>query len=169
MDSDTRNALLTEYTANVELWKHDDSLRQQRNSTFLAVNTVLLSAIAALGAFKTQAAILAAVTCLFSIFGVAVCRVWQDVQLRNAEYVRFRRLQLKAIEARLGELSTFSNTYAAFNEMQTVEFPSTGQVFTVEHGSSESSTSAEGRLPRLLTGLWIVVAVGAPLLAVLQR
>jgi len=90
--------LIQEYQANVELWKHDDNLRQQRNSTFLSMNTIML---VALGTFLniapniTNAAISGF---LISLFGLPICFMWNTVQERNSEYIRFRRFMLRSLE-----------------------------------------------------------------------
>ena len=40
--------LLEEYNVNVEMWKHDDMIRQTRTGNFLNVNTILLVALSAM-------------------------------------------------------------------------------------------------------------------------
>lgn len=115
-------SFLAEYEANVALWQHDDSLRQQRSATFLTVNIVLLTALAALIGLRARPSYLGAIAFVFSVFGVIVSWVWHTVQLRNPEYVRFRRFQLQSIEARLSGLTTFRNTYDAFYKGEEVNF-----------------------------------------------
>ena len=152
-----RDELLAEYEANVALWQHDDSLRQQRNGTFLTVNTVLLTALAAVTALQAPIPYVGAIALVFSVFGVIVCRVWHVVQLRNAEYVRFRRYQLRSIEARLPGLTTFRNTYDAFYQGAEVKFPETGESFRVSTTAQRRSTLSEGLLPVLIGVFWSII------------
>jgi hypothetical protein len=61
---------------------------------------VLLSALAAVIALGAPLRYLGVIAVVFSAFGATVCRVWHVTRARNAEYVRFRRFQLRSIEAR---------------------------------------------------------------------
>ncbi len=153
------HVLLAEYEANVALWQHDDSLRQQRSGTFLTVNTVLLTALGALTALQAPLRYVGVLALVFSVFGMIVCRVWHVVQLRNAEYIRFRRYQLRSIEARLPELTTFTNTYDAFYKGAEVKFPATGDSFRVEMKAQRRSTLSEGLLPVLIGVFWSIVGL----------
>lgn len=154
-----RGSLLAEYEANIALWQHDDSLRQQRSATFLTVSTVLLTALAALTALQAPLGYVGAIALIFSVFGMIVCRVWHVVQLRNAEYVRFRRLQLLSIEARLPGLTTFKNTYEAFYKGAEVRFLAIGDKFSVSTKAKGRSTVSEGLLPLLVGALWLIVGL----------
>jgi hypothetical protein len=42
---DTQNSALEEYKINVDMWKHYDNLRQEKNKTFLTVNTILIATL----------------------------------------------------------------------------------------------------------------------------
>jgi hypothetical protein len=60
--------LLAEYQANVDLWKHDDTLRQERVGNFLNVNAALLAAVGVAAGLKPP---------LKYIGGVGLlCAVW---------------------------------------------------------------------------------------------
>lgn len=37
-----QNSALEEYKINIDMWKHYDNLRQEKNKTFLTVNTILI-------------------------------------------------------------------------------------------------------------------------------
>lgn len=157
MTDDRTSRLLAEYQANVELWKHDDSLRQQRIGNFLTVNTILLVTITAIVGLKPPWDYVAATWLLISVFGLLVCRMWYRVHVRNAEYVRFRRFQLRSIEAELTELTTFTNTYDAFYEYKPVDFPKLEDRFELDEQAKRSSTLSESVLPQLLGGFWTAV------------
>jgi hypothetical protein len=66
-------ALLAEDQANVTLWQHDDMLRQQRTATFLAINTALLTAFAAVTALKVPLLYFGITLLALSPFGIAIC------------------------------------------------------------------------------------------------
>jgi hypothetical protein len=158
-------ALLAEYEANVALWQHDDLLRQQRSSTFLTVNTVLLTAMAALAALQVPLHYLGAMAFVFSLFGMVVSRFWHVVQVRNGEYVRFRRFQLLSIEARLPGLTTFRNTYDAFYGRKEIGFLATEASFSLSKAAQHRSTVSEGRLAIVMGVLWAIIGAGGLVVA----
>ena len=151
--------LIQEYQANVELWKHDDNLRQQRNSTFLSMNTIML---VALGTFLniapniTNAAISGF---LISLFGLPICLMWNTVQERNSEYIRFRRFMLRSLETQLTSLSTFTKQWNALNKFESVQFEGLKDTFTAKRGSRISSTFVEGKLPLVVIIFWSFVFI----------
>ena len=152
--------LLAEYEANIELWKHDDNLRMHQIGTFLNVNTLLLIAISAFVAVNPSIRAAAAALCLVSVFGLPICVMWYQILLRNGEYVRFRRFQLRAIEAQLEDVTTIRNQWKALNECATVSFNGIEDEFTIRRSARRSVTTIENRLPLVLTGFWLLVFVG---------
>ena len=84
-----KESLLAEYEANVALWQHDDSMRQQRSGNFLTVNSILLATLAAVLVLNAAFLYLGIVAILFSVFSVLLSRVWHQVLARNAEYNKF--------------------------------------------------------------------------------
>jgi hypothetical protein len=155
-----RSNLVEEYRANVVLLQHDDNLRQQRAATFLAVNTVLIVAVAALiGSGSSEQAVAGAVIPL-SVLGLATSYIWERIQARNAEYVRFRRAQLSALEARLEGMTTFTRIEAAFYQRLPVELQP-AQTFTLARRARHSSTRVEGLFPLALILFWALVLVAA--------
>lgn len=161
MKQEEETRLLEEYRANVELWKHDDEVRQKRVGNFLTVNSILLVALVALANIKVSFLVLSLGGLLFSIFGFIICLIWHFVQVRNAEYVRFRRFQLRSIEARLPGLSTFTNTYNALYKHEKISFAGIKDTFVVESRAKSRSTVTEGRLPLLIGWFWCVIFFGA--------
>lgn len=161
MATEKTTKLLQEYQANVELWKHDDNLRQQRNGTFLNMNTILL---VALGTFVNIAPTItnAAISgLLISVFGLPICFMWNSVQQRNSEYIRFRRYILRSIEAQLPTLTTFTKQWKALNKHEKIEFQEIKESFTVIRGSKISSTLTEGRLPIVVAVFWSIILISS--------
>jgi hypothetical protein len=151
--------LLEEYRVNVELWKHDDMLRQERNSTFLTATTLLLAVVGIVASGQPRADLLAGAALVAACFGLVVCGIWNRAQRRNAEYVRFRRFQLCEIEDQLADLSTFANTVSALNDHE--EIRGRAGSFSISPKGKKSSTLVEGHLPNAIALLWLGVAVGS--------
>ena len=156
-EPDNQAKLIVEYQANVELWKHDDNLRQQRQTNFLNVNTIMLVGIAAVVGFKPELIEFGITLSIFSCFGLLIAVIWYRVQVRSAEYIRFRRHQLVHIEKQLEVLSTFTNTYRAFYPpYQQVLFDGNAALFEISEKAKSRSTLSEGRLPILLGWFWTI-------------
>ncbi len=162
LDERVQARLLAEYEANVSLWQHDDMLRQQRTANFLVINTGLVTVVGIVAGFKPPTLYLGAIVAFFAIFGLLLCLIWNAVQKRNAEYIRFRRLQLREIEAQLPDMRTFQNIYRAFYQSQTIQCGDTE--FAVNRAARTSSTFSEGRLPMFIGGFWLVAVAIAGVL-----
>jgi len=159
MENNLESKFLEEYKANVELWKHDDNLRQQRTSNFLTTNTILLVALSTLLNIKHDTISLSISAILISIFGLLISFIWLSILKRNALYIKFRRLQLKYLESMMPPMSTFTNTYAAFYENKSIDFKGIDEVFSVPKEGQKSSTMSEGNLPKLIIAFWILVFI----------
>lgn len=160
MDEQQIAKLLAEYEANIELWKHDDNTRMQRNGIFLSVNTLLTVALGTLITISPSIWSAAATACLISVFGLPICVMWYRILLRAGEYVRFRRFQLRAIEAQLQDVTTIRNQWRALNEYETVSFNGIEDTFTIKRSAKCSVTAIENRLPLVVTGFWLLVLLG---------
>lgn len=159
MDDQHLQALLSEYQANLALWQHDDNLRQQRSTTFLSINSLLILTLGGLITLSDSFVEAAVVAIPISVFGLPICLLWYQVQIRNAEYIRFRRHQLRAIEKILPPMSTFTNQWRALNNFETVQFENIGAEFTIKNAARGSSTVIEGKLPLVIAGIWLAVFV----------
>ena len=168
MDDQQTQVLLSEYQANLELWKHDDNLRQQRYGTFLNINSLLLVALGGLVTLSPSVLNATVVAVLISLFGFPVCLMWGRVQARNAEYIRFRRYQLRSIEKMLKPMSTFTNQWNALNKFETVHFKNIKDEFTIKHEAKASSTVIEGRLPSVIAVFWLIVFVASSVIITLN-
>lgn len=159
--------LRSEYQANIQLWVHDDNLRQQRNGTFLNMNAILLVALGTLITISPSLLNAAAIASLISVFGLPICIMWYQIQSRNAEYIRFRRFQLRYIEAQLQNVTTISNQWKVLNEYQPLSFEGVEDRFSIKRPAKLSATKIEGWLPLIITGLWFIIFMAGVTLAIL--
>ena len=150
--------LLAEYQANIELWQHDDNLRQRRNGTFLNTNSIYIVALSLLVATDPPLITLAVMATLVSIFGFSICLLWHFIQIRNAEYIRFRRFQLRSIENSIKTVSTFTRQWLALNKHEEVMFGNIDEKFIITPKAKLSTTtSLEGNLPFVTAAFWLLV------------
>lgn len=156
MDDNERTCLLAEYAANVELWKHDDDLRQKRTAAFLTVSTILVAILS----FVAKDEVAEAPVVALALVGLAFCVIWFFIHLRNAQYIVLRRHQLIHIETKLQCVDTFWLQYAALNKHERVTYPRTGD-FEVKAWSKWTSTKIEYAFPVILGLFWISVVVFA--------
>jgi hypothetical protein len=151
------NRLLEEYRVNVDLWKHDDLLRQSRTTNFLTINTILLVALSAFISIGQSLVGVALTGVLFSIFGMAISWIWRAVMVRNSAYVLFRRFQLRSIESHLPGMTTFENVYNVFYKNVEVAFDGIDETFSAPPRGKISSTLLENRLPTIISWFWVTV------------
>lgn len=156
---------LEEYRLNVDLWKHDDSLRQSHNQTFLGVNSAVLIA-AGLVISASEKILVQGMTAIAAAgFGLAISFVWRRVQIRHNAYIRFHRRMLVSLEAPL-PFSTFQLQDAAFHEpWGRIEIPRNATSFQLKKNERRSASGAEARLPEIVSVLW-ALAAGAGIIAV---
>ena len=105
--SDQRN-VLEEYKINIDVWKHYDNLRQEKNKTFLTVNTILVAALAFV--YKNGITVNSDMLILTvdSFLGAIVYISWFFLQSRNAKYIRYHIYQTRELEKnKLPEYNTF--------------------------------------------------------------
>ena len=167
MNEQRRQNLVSEYQSNIELWKHDDTLRQQRAANFLTLNTILVASGAAIASLNPKLQHVGLVLAAFGIIGCAINFIWNTVSERNSEYIRFRRFQLRSIEAQLEGMTTFKNTYRAFYETKPVKFDQDLPAFEIAQKAKQRSTLSEAMLPRLMLVFWIAVGTMGLLLTVI--
>jgi len=160
--------LLTEYQANIDLWQHDDTTRAQRDGTFLSVNTLLFVALGTLITFRPSVWGVAAIACLVAAFGFPLCIMWYYMLVRGGEYVRFRRFQLRSIEAQLGDVTTITNQWKALDEFQTVSFRDIEDKFTIKSSAKHSVTLVENRIPLVVAVFWFLVFLGGAATAIMH-
>jgi hypothetical protein len=158
-ENEREEMLLVEYQVNVELWKHDDLFRLNRAQGYMTFNTILIVALGTLVTLDKTHEYVAAISVLFSLFGILVSRVWNQNHARNSEYIRFRRLQLQSIEAKLKGLTTFRNTYQAFYQKKKIHFAALGCDFDLSPKAKERSVISESKLPRFVGAFWCISGI----------
>jgi hypothetical protein len=152
-----------EYQLNVDLWKHDDAMRQAHNQTFLATNSAALVAAGLVIAASHSLAVQAGAAVVAAVFGFAVCGSWQTVQIRHNAYIRFHRIKLLSLEPATS-YTTFQEQQRAFHDADLVSLAgSAGQTFELDDHELASSSSAEALLPTLLLRLWVVAGTAGVL------
>jgi len=157
--------LLAEYQAAIQLWQHDDNLRQARQANFLNANVILAAVLGAVLSVKSDLAWVPLLSTVTSAFGLPLCIVWYRVQRRSSEYIRFRRFHLRDLEARIGGLSLITSQSTALSDHAPVAFSASGETFSPDP-STRSSTSTEARVPLFLAGFWVLVLVAGASFAV---
>jgi hypothetical protein len=146
---------LEEYRTNIELWKHDDVLRQGRNQTFLAANSAALVASGLIISASSDLIVQGLTAVSGAAFGCALCDAWMTAQARHNAYIRFHRLKLVALEEEIG-FSIFLHQERAFHELKSVSFGPGVEEFSLRGREKRSSSNAEARLPLMVLVLWIV-------------
>jgi hypothetical protein len=153
--------LRAEYEANIQLWMYEATFRQQRSQMFLTMNTILLVALGTLITISPSILNTAIITLLISIFGLLGCVMWHRILLKNGEYMRFRRFQLRSLEVKLQNVTTFGNQWKTLNKYETLSVPELEDKFEIDPSAKHSAITVENKLPLILTVFWAVVLLGA--------
>jgi hypothetical protein len=104
-----------EYDINIEMWKHYDNLRQDKNKTFLAANSILAAAVGlALRGGEPDSGF-QIVALLVALVGFLACVLWFLLLSRNAAYIRYHRDRASALELSAGH-STFDVGWKEFEK-----------------------------------------------------
>ncbi len=104
------NERMNEYELNIDMWKHYDNLRQEKNKTFLTANTILVAAagffIGKVPADNNSQIIVATV----AILGFVTCILWFLLQTINKAYIDYHIQKTCEIEKQqLTQWTTFEN------------------------------------------------------------
>jgi hypothetical protein len=159
--------LTEEYQANIDLWIHEITFRQERSQAFLAVNTVLLVALGALTQFSPTITATTIAAIPISIFGVLTCIMWHLILIRNSAYLEFRLYQLRTVEAKLPDMSTIANQRKAMRLYRTLHTDGL-EPFAIQPAARRSSLRMENQLPLILAGLWVLVCAAAVTVLILH-
>lgn len=103
-----QNGALEEYKINIDMWKHYDNLRQEKNKTFITVNTILVPTLGFLVKDGLPSSEVTLIASLVAFLGAIVCVLWLFLQSRNAKYIEYHILQTMEIEkSKLAGFTTF--------------------------------------------------------------
>lgn len=103
---------LKEYEINLDMWKHYDNLRQDKNKTFLAANSILAAAVGLTLRTEQSASGSNPVALLVSTVGFLSCLLWFLLLSRNAFYIKFHRSRVSFIESSMSaKFSTFGKDW----------------------------------------------------------
>ena len=166
--TNTSELLKLEYEINVDLWKHDDWVRERRIANYLTVNTILLIALSAVISLGLTYNYISLISILFSSFGILFCVIWKRLLMRNSQYILFRRLQLLSIESRMPGITTFTNTYDALYRFKEITFKGIDEKFKIDKRCKKRSGVSEELLPVYLALFWGIVLLISTLISILS-
>jgi hypothetical protein len=113
MSDQIKSVTLKEYQINLEMWRHYDNLRQEKNKTFLTANTIL-GAVIGVALQRQQHGSVSMIALLVSSLGLAVSALWFLLLSRNAAYITFHRQRVETLEPKASTgFGTFANQRAA--------------------------------------------------------
>jgi|SRR6185436_16240186 len=166
-----KDDLKEELRLNLDLWKHEEGLRQQRNTVLLGTNAFLAVAASAMISARPPIEIGLAIGLVLSGFGLLICWIWDRLQQRHVVYADFRRKQLRELAAQL-EYESWEKQWEALRSFPdpspiSVEFQHTGARFS-PRGSKRSAIVTESLLPRAIASAWAFFALGG-IIFVLSR
>ena len=160
--------LRAEYEANIQLWIYEATFREQRSQMFLNMNTILIVALGTLSTFSPSILNTSIIAILISVFALPSCIMWHLILQKNGAYMKFRRFQLRALEVRLQNVTTFRNQWEALNNYHILELPELKEPFEISKSARHSAISVENNIPLILTFFWVAVFLGAIILIYLQ-
>jgi hypothetical protein len=160
--------LRAEYQANIQLWIYEATFREQRSQMFLNINTILLVALGTLTTFSPTHLNTALIALLTSLFAFPTCVMWRQILLKNGEYMKFRRFQLRTLEVKLQNVTTFGNSWKALNEYEELKVSELEKPFQISKSAKYSAIAVENNLPLILTIFWAIVFLAALIFIVVQ-
>ncbi len=157
-----------DFDANLDLWKHEENVRLQRNTVLLSANALLAVGVSALISISPPVKVAALSGLTLALVGFVSCWTWIQLHDRHLEYARFRRAQLRQLAANLG-YESWENQWDALGKdgRGSIRFSTTGDEFQPRPNPT-GAIRAEGRLPRLFIVLWLAVAVVCAILLALS-
>lgn len=153
--------LRTEYEANIKLWIYEATFRQQRNQTFLTMNTILLTVFGTLLTLSSSLLNTSIIAIIISMVGFPACFMWHKLLKKNGEYMRFRRYQIRWIETQLSNITTFRNQWKALNLYEELHLFGLDDKFLIIPSARHSAISVENKLPIILAIIWAIIFIAA--------
>lgn len=97
-----------EYRINIDMWKHYDNLRQEKNKTFLTANTILVAASGfVLEAKNTDLKVFLIVGGV-AVLGLVICVLWLLLQTINKAYIDHHIDKTRELELEKQQLQTWT-------------------------------------------------------------
>jgi len=152
---------LEEYRVNIDMWKHHDNLRQDKNKSFLTANGFLVAALGILLKLgKTVPFTELSAVVVISVFGLIISFLWILLQARNAAYINFHRLQLRSLETEMQGWSTFDKQWDGIKSRKQVKFNGIPEKFEPRGFPKLSSHKIDRGLSIVATLFWAIIIVG---------
>ena len=148
-----------EYNANLSIFFHADRIRQSRMNGFLSMNAFLLAAIGFLSS-GDESQMAAPLVCVVSLVGVVLSRAIKISHVRNDLFLKYRRFQLRDLEARMGNVSTFSNSKQAFGTGR-FEFPNSQEIFETSQLGRYNSGQIDRFVMDTFSVVWLLISIVA--------
>lgn len=166
-----RDDVKEELRLNLDLWKHEEGLRQQRNTVLLGTNAFLAVAASALIGARPPIGIGLVIGLVLAVFGLVICWIWHRLQQRHVVYADFRRKQIRELAAQLG-YESWEKQWEALRSPPdpspiSVDFRHTGARFS-PRGSEKSAIVIESFLPGAIAAAWALFALGGIAFALLS-
>jgi len=164
----SKEDLSDELRLNLDLWKHEEGLRQQRNTVLLGTNAFLAVAASALINARPPWGIALSTGIALAGFGLLICWIWDRLQQRHVVYADFRRKQIRELAAQL-DYESWEKQWEALRSSSDqppvkVEFPHTGASFSPRQSQGSSAILTESLLPRAIAAAWFLFALGGVIL-----
>jgi hypothetical protein len=162
--------LREEFDANIDLWKHEEGMRQKRSTVMLNANAFLAVGASAMISFRPSPEAAFLVGLVLSGFGLATCWIWLTLLQRHKLYATFRLKQIRELAARIGYESwenqwTGLRTNPPNDTPEVVVFWKTDERFEPAVGSRGANT-VETFLPKAIAYLWACFAIGCLFFAI---
>jgi len=162
MELGEEGRLKAEFDANLDLWKHEEGVRLQRNTVLLSLNAFLAIGVSAMITVGPPVLAAVGITVVLALFGRASCWIWEGLQIRHVLYAEFRRKQLRELAARLG-YESWENQWTGLRTdppPEKVPFTQTDDSFNPPLWT-RSAVEVESYLPVVVGLFWTVVAVAS--------
>jgi hypothetical protein len=169
MAAEDQLILKADFDVNLDLWKHEEGLRQQRNTVLLSVNAFLAIGVSAMISVGPPVEVAVGIGLGLSFFGLVSCWIWNMLQARHVLYADFRRKQLRELAAKLG-YESWKNQWAGLRTNpppEPVKFATIGDAF-YPRAETRSAIVTESYLPKVVALLWILFAVGCLVVMVIN-
>jgi len=115
-----------EYRINIDMWKHYDNLRQEKNKTFLTANTILVAASGFLLEAKISDLNVLHIVGGVAVLGLVICVLWLLLQTINKAYIDHHMAKTRELESEKQQLANWKTFEKQKDKMTGIKkFPNT--------------------------------------------